>query len=224
MDIRKELEAMADAKLQKFSSALIPGADIIGVRIPQLRLLAKRIAKEEDWREFLTRDNRASFEERLLHGLVIGYAKMTVEERLERIGAFVHLIDSWAVCDCACSTFKAVRKELTRTLGFLQPYLNSDKEFELRFGVVMLMDYFINDEYIDYTLLRLAGLAPQHYYSKMAVALALSVCYVKYPEKTMRVLKGCALDKDTFHKTLQKIIESKRVAEHEKNIIRELKR
>ncbi len=224
MDILKELESMADEKLRTFSSTIIPGTRIIGVRIPQLRLLAKRIATEEHWKDFLAKDHRGSFEERLLHGLVTGYAKMPIEERLERIRDFVPLIDSWAVCDCACSTFKAVRKELPQTLAFLQTYLDSGEEYELRFGVVMLMDYFINDEYIDYTLARIAQLTPVHYYSKMAVAWAISVCYVKYREKTMEMLRSCILDKETYNKALQKIIESQRVSEKDKKTIRELKK
>lgn len=224
MDIRKELESMADEKLRKFSSALIPGTSVIGVRIPQLRLLAKRIAAGTEWKDFLAEDHRGAMEERLLHGLVVGYAKMPFGERLEHIKNFVPLIDSWAVCDCACSTFKAVKKALPQTLDFLQPYLDSEKEYEQRFGAVMLMDYFINEDYIDYTLSRLTRLSSPYYYAKMAVAWALSVCYVKYPEKTMTTLRDCGLDKETYNKALQKIIESQRVSDREKDIIRELKR
>lgn len=224
MDVLKELERMADEKLRQFSSAIIPGTPIIGVRIPQLRLLAKRIVAEEDWQDFLARDNRSSFEERLLHGLVVGYAKMPIEERLERIKDFVPRIDSWAVCDCACATFKSVKKNLPMTLDFLQAYLNSGEEYTLRFGVVMLMNYFINDDYIDYTLSRLDNLSPKQYYAQMAVAWALSVCYVKYPEKTTDVLMTSKLDRDTFNKSLQKIQESRRVSDAAKQRIRELKR
>lgn len=224
MDIQEELKGMADEKLRGFSSVLIPGTDIMGVRIPQLRQLAKRIAAGEEWEDFLKRENTATFEERLLHGLVVGYAKMPIEERLAKIKDFVPRIDSWAVCDCACSTFKAVGKHLPETLDFLQPYLDSDEEYELRFGIVMLMDYFINDKYIDYTLQRLDLLRPQQYYARMAVAWALSACFAKYPEKTLEQLRHSRLDRDTYNKALQKIVESRRVALAYKETIRGLKR
>jgi len=107
---------------------------------------------------------------------------------------------------------------------FLQPYLSSDKEYEIRFGVVMLLLYFVEDEYIERVLQWMDRIRHEGYYVKMAVAWAISVCYVKYPEPTMAFLKNNTLDDFTYNKALQKIIESLRVDSETKHVLRSMKR
>lgn len=102
--------------------------------------------------------------------------------------------------------------------------MKSDKEYEIRFGVVMAMAHYIDEEYIDNVLQWMDRISHEGYYVKMAVAWALSVCYVKFPQKTMNYLKENHLDDFTYNKALQKIIESYRVSTEDKEIIRSMKR
>ena len=104
------LKAEAEPKFQKFTSGLIPGTDpIIGVRIPKLRTLAKKIAKE-DWRGYLEHAACDTYEEIMLQGLVLGYAKGEIDELLEYVRAFIPKIHDWSVNDCFCATFKIAQK------------------------------------------------------------------------------------------------------------------
>jgi len=222
--IRDQLFEWADKDYQKFSASLIPNINnVIGVRIPQLRKFAKQIAKG-DWRTYLDQADSDYFEENMLQGLVIGYVNTDVEEILHYIVKFVPKIDNWSVCDSFCTGLKFTRLNMERVWEFLQPYLSSENEYELRFGIVMLLDYYINEAYFHQVLKRLDKVQHEGYYVKMAVAWALSICFVKFPEPTMMYLTSNTLDDFTYNKTLQKITESYRVDRETKELIRSMKR
>ncbi|MEC0092061.1 DNA alkylation repair protein [Paenibacillus macquariensis] len=222
--IREQLVKLVDKEYQKFSSALIPNINnIIGIRLPELRKLAKNIAKG-DWRSYLEHTECEYFEEIMLQGMVIGYAKADIEEILPYVAAFVPRIDNWSVCDSFCIGLKFTKSNMKQVWEFLQPYLSSDKEYEIRFGVVMLLNFYIEEEYIEQVLLRLDNIEHEGYYVKMAVAWAISICYIKLPESTIIYLASNSLDDFTYNKALQKITESFRVDQDAKQIMRSMKR
>lgn len=222
--IRERIFERSEEAYKLFQHNLIPGEDrILGVRLPYLRELAKEIAKE-DWREYLNNAQGEYYEEIMLQGLVIGYAKAAPEEILKYAALFIPKITNWAVCDSFCTGLKLAKKHPQLVWDFIQPYLKSGKEFEIRFAVIMMLAYFITDNDIDQVISSLDQVRHEGYYVKMGVAWAISVCYVKYPVKTMAYLKDCGLDDFTFNKSLQKILESYRVDQDAKAIIRSMKR
>ncbi|WP_153732097.1 DNA alkylation repair protein [Sporosarcina obsidiansis] len=223
--IRKQIFELIDSDYQKFSSALIPNVtNVLGVRIPELRKIAKKIAKD-DWRTYLETAEDEYFEEVMLQGMVIGYAKTDIEEVLTYVAAFVPKIDNWSVCDGFCSGLKITKDQQERVWTFLQPYLSSEEEYDLRFGVVMLLIYYVETPYIDRVLMLLDRVQHEGYYAKMAVAWAISICYIKLPDPTMAYLESNnSLDKFTYNKALQKITESTRVDKEVKTLIRGMKR
>lgn len=223
-EIKKKLVELADLKYKEFHSKLCPGThNILGVRVPILRNYAKELTRT-DWRIYLKEIENEYYEEIMLQGMILGIANMECEERLDYIKKFVPKIDNWAVCDVVCAGLKFVKKNTETVWTFLQSYLNSNKEFELRFGIVMLLDYYITPDYIDKVLVCLEGIKNEGYYVKMAVALTLSVAYVKYPDKTMKYLKVSTLDNFAFNKAIQKIMESYRVSEEQKSVIKKMNR
>ena len=134
--LRAELLALVDEKYRKFSSGLTPGTNnILGVRLPALRKIGKRIAKA-DWRSYLETAQVDSFEETLLQGMVIGYADVELPERLMLIKDFIPKIDNWSICDSFCTGLKFTKKHKEEVWLFLQPYLKSKEVYEIRFGVV----------------------------------------------------------------------------------------
>ena len=223
-EIKIQLNKLADERYKKFHTSLCPNTTgIIGVRIPKLRNIAKQIANE-NWKEYLSYAVDDSYEEIMLQGMVIGLSKMTIEEFKHYLTNFIPKINNWAVCDTTVAGLKLTKKYSKEMWNFLKPYLNSDKEFELRFGIVMLLDFYITDEYIDEVLKILNNIKHEGYYVKMAVAWAISICFIKYPEKTMKLLLNNNLDNFTYNKSLQKIIESYRVDDKTKNKIKAMKR
>lgn len=223
-DLRDKLFELSDDKFKTFHSRLCPNTDnIIGVRLPLLRQLAKEIAKG-DWRNFLSNSKEEYYEEILINGLVIAYAKCDVEERLNYIESFVPKIDNWAICDSFCNTLKFVNKNKEIMWEFIQPYLKSYNEFEIRFAVVIILNYYIAEDYINLVLKTLDNIKHDGYYVKMAVAWAISMCFIKFEEKTMAYLKDNSLDDFTYNKSLQKICESLRIDKNTKELIKSMKR
>ena len=148
-ELKDELLTLVEEKYQKFSSSLTPGTDnILGVRLPALRKIGKRIAKG-DWQTYLETARDDSFEETLLQGMVIGYIDMELAERLALIEAYLPKIDNWSVCDSFCTGLKFTKKHQEEVWLFLQPYLKSNEVYEIRFGVVMFITYFVEDRYLE---------------------------------------------------------------------------
>lgn len=223
--IRKKIEELADEKYKDFHTGICPNSnEIIGVRVPILRNFAKDIVKSENIEEYLKNALDNSYEEILLQGMVLGLWKTDVQSFSKYLEKFIPKINSWAVCDVSVAGFKITKKNMEYMWLFLQKYLKSDKEFELRFAIVMMLDFYITEEYIDKVLQILNNLKHKGYYVKMAIAWAIQVAFVKFPKNTMKLLKNNNIDDWTYNKALQKIIESYRVDEETKKIIRNIKR
>lgn len=221
-----ELHAMADEKYRSFQQKLIPEGlgGIIGVRLPQVKSVAKKIAKETDYESFLDIARYDTYEETLVQSFVICFCKADLETRLKHLRDFIPHVNNWAVCDCTVAAFKVKEAELDRVFEFLKPYIKSQREYDVRVAVVFLMDYFINERYIDKVLEIYNSIKSDKYYINMALAWGLSVCFVKFPDKTMELLKNNSLNDFTYNKALQKIVESYRVDKDTKELIKAMKR
>ena len=223
-DVRNKIYGLADEEYKKFHSGLCPNVNnIIGVRIPKLRELSKTISKENPI-EFLNTYKCEYYEEKMIYGLVIGYMKEELKTRLKYLDKFVPIIDNWAICDCSCSTYKFTNKNLREMWDYLQKYINSQNEFEVRFLCIMLMDYYLVDEYFDNVLEIYNNIKLDKYYVKMGIAWGISFSFVKNEEKVTRFLENNQLDDFTHNKAIQKIIESHRVDKNTKDKLRKLKR
>ena len=222
--IRQRLEALADPAYRAFQQTLLPGVDdLLGVRLPELRRLARSIAKD-DWRGYLAAAPSDCFEERMLQGMVIGCAKADCAELLAYTAAFVPRIDNWSVCDSFCSSLKLPRQYPREVWDFLQPYLAAEQTYPLRFGVVMLLQYYLDDAHLERALSLLDAAWTGSHYTQMAVAWAVSLCFVRFPTRTMQYLtREQTLDPETYRRALQKIVESRAVEDDWKQQIRLLR-
>ena len=225
MDIKLQILEKAENDYKEFFSSLIPNINnVLGVRLPVLRKIAKEIYKSGKWEDFIKQTDCQYMEEIMLQGMVIGLVRKSPEEILELVKDFVPKINNWAVCDTFCVGLIITNKNKELVWDFIQPYFKSKEEYDIRFGYVMLLSYFIDNDYIDRVLDLIDNFRDERYYSRMAVAWALSICYVKQPEKTLEYLKTSKLDNWTFNKSIQKICESLRVDKSTKNMLKCLKR
>ena len=221
--VRNSLFQMQDLKYKEFHSNLCPNVDdIIGVRVPVLREYAKELYKNNKLSEI--KIGNKYYEELVIQGMIIGFqTKEPIEEVIKQIKEFVPKINSWAVCDVFCAGLKITKKYPKEIFNLIQGYLKSEKEYELRFAIVMLLDYYINDEYIDKVLQILDNVKSDKYYVQMASAWAISICLIKYYEKTILFLEKCKLDKFTYNRAIQKAIESYRIQDNKKKELRKMK-
>ena len=160
----------------------------------------------------------------MLHVMLIGLAKQDFETMQKQIEEFVPKIDNWAVCDVFCAGLKATKKRKEEMWHFIQKYLLSDQEFEIRFVVVMILDYYIEEDYLQKDFKIFDSITSQAYYVQMAVAWAISIALIKFYDETIQYLKNANLDDFTYHKALQKAIESYRITDEKKQVLREMKR
>lgn len=223
--IKEKLFKLADPKYKEFHSGLCPGTNnIIGVRVPVLRNYAKELLKKYEVKELIRLIDNQYYEEIMLQGMLIGLAKQDIKTMQKQMEEFVPQIDNWAICDVFCAGLKATKKQKKEMWEFIQKYLQSEKEFEIRFGVVMILDYYIEEEYLEENFKIFNTITSQDYYVQMAVAWAISMCLIKYYDATIKYLKIAQLDHFTYNKAIQKAIESYRISEERKHFLRTLKK
>lgn len=230
--IREQLESLSENDYKKFNEKIVPGArNMLGVRLPKLRQIAKGIAKQEPVRylgeieqALLTKRDQIYYEEIMIYGLVIGYAKLADEERKEWLDRFLCYIDNWAVCDSCCMTYKWMKKNPEYWWEYLEECIKKEEEYPIRFAVVCMLDYFIDHTYIERVLQWCDRIGHDGYYVKMAVAWAVSVCFVKDPEATYKFLQKNYMDDFTQNKAIEKICDSYRVTKERKQEIKSFRR
>lgn len=222
--IRQDLFEIQDLKYKEFHGSLCPDMDnIIGVRIPKLREYAKELYKSNKLEDIKIGDKY--YEELVIQGMLIGFqTKAPIEEAIKQVKEFVPKINSWAVCDTFCAGLKITKKYQTKMFKIIKEYLKSKQEYEVRFAIVMLLDYYINDQYIDQVLQILNNIKLDKYYVQMANAWAISICLIRYYNKTLEFLKTTKIDDFTYNKGIQKAIESYRITKEQKDYLRTLKR
>ena len=223
-DFLNELYSLQDLKYKEFHSKLIMSDKLIGVRTPELKRIAKTIARS-NYKEFFKENRHELYEENLVHGLVLGYLKLDFDELKPLVDEFLPYIDNWAVCDTTVANLKVYKKNKTKDIVFneIRKFINNDNIWINRFGYVLLLEYFIEEKYIE-DIFKLCEVYKDEYYVKMAIAWLISMCYVKFKGRTLTFLKKNKLDIWTHNKTIQKIIESNRVDIEDKNMLRRLKR
>lgn len=221
---REDLLNLSTDKYKAFQCKLVPNvSNIMGVSIPKIRKYCKCLTDEE--KIYYINDYEYEYlEEVILMGLIICDLKLNINETLKYTEKYIKLIDNWCSCDVFCSSFHIAGQNKDIVFSFLEKYLNSDNEFYIRFGLVMLINYFICDEYIDDIFEIIDNIKCKKYYDKMALAWLISMVYIKYKNRTITYLKKCNLDKFTYNKSIQKIVESNVVSKEEKEFIRLLKK
>lgn len=225
-EIIEQIKNISDEKYREFHKSICPGVDqIIGVRIPKLRNYAKELLKKYKCQDLLNILEDEYYEEIMLKGMIIGLSKKEKFEEIKKyIESYIPKINNWALCDVFCAGLKITKKNKEIMWEFIKPYLNSSKEFEIRFGIVMILDYYIEEQYLEENFRIFENVKNEEYYVQMAIAWAISICLIKYFNETIEYLKTSKLDKFTYNKALQKGIESFRISEENKKILRNMKK
>ena len=216
------LESLAEPDFREFTSKLMPGTDnILGVRIPKLRKIAKDITKE-DWRAFLTYPSH-SFEHSIIRGVVIATAPMETDERLRLTEMYIPEITNWALNDTFCNSWKVRKQDAEKVFSYCLALVDRHEEFPSRVGAVMLMSHFLDEEFKTEYLSWVAAEKGEHYYIKMMVAWFFATALAKQWDATLPYIENKVMDKWVHNKAIQKAIESYRVSDTQKSYLRTLK-
>ena len=219
---------LAEHGNKAFAESLNPGIEhVLGIRVPELRQLARKIAAD-DWKVYLQSADTYYMEERMLYGLVLGYIRPLpdIEAYLEMVSEFVCRIRGWAICDVF--TFGGgkpyVLRHATRIWIYLKEKMMSGDPNGIRFGVVMSLKYFADEIHANEFFRSIEHVDCDAYYVRMGIAWAVAEYFIKCPETTMKYLENSRLDVFTYNKALQKITESFRVSQDTKQRIKQMKR
>ena len=222
-ELLDRLHALAEPDYRAFSQKLLPHTEnILGVRLPLLHALAKEIIRK-DPAAFLFVPCGKYFEEQMVRGFVIARMKLPAEEKCSLIRKFLPLIDNWSVCDSFCAALKDAGTEQPVYLPLIEECLTSKDCFTVRFGLVMLTDWYLTDRFIDLSLERFFSFTHPDYYAKMAAAWGISAAFVRYPDKTAGYLRTGGLDPFTHNTAIRKICESRQVSKEQKEYVKTLR-
>ena len=221
-EIIKRLNALQDTKYRDFQSKLIPDtkAEFIGVRTPELRKLAKELIEESKTDNFLSVLPHKYFDENQLHAFIISGIKdfdMCVKE-VER---FLPYVDNWATCDQMSP--KVFKKEKKALLPYINKWLKSGKTYTVRFGMGMLMQHFLGEDFAVEYAEKVACVKSDEYYIKMMQAWYFATALAKNYDEVLPFIENKKLEKWTHNKTIQKAIESYRITDEQKAYLKTLK-
>lgn len=224
LSILEELKSLADEDYKEFNRKIIPTKQMtLGIRIPILRKIAKRIAKEEAIK-FIQSDKQNIYEMIMLEGMVLSYMDKSFKELLPLTEKFLIKVDNWAQIDSTVCDFKNIKKEKEDVLTVVKRWLNSNNEFIVRAGLVILLAHYVEKQHLKMIFKLSQSVTHSGYYVHMGNAWLISVCMAKFPEETILFFESNPLDNKTHNKAIQKSRESYRVSKEHKAIINELKR
>ena len=223
MDITEKLFEKQDLGYREFHAGLMPTVEkekIIGVRTPQLRSLAREMRDKPEAADFMQTLPHTYYEENNLHGMLISQ-ETDYARTVARLQAFLPYVDNWATCDLIRP--KAFRSCPAPLLPQLREWLSSSHPFTVRFGMEMLMAYYLDNAFSPEQLTWVAEAETEEYYVRMMTAWYFATALAKQYDAAVVFLKQRRLSAWTHRKTIQKAVESNRISQEKKAYLRSLK-
>ncbi len=222
-DLHRKLYDLQDLKYRDMQIKIIPTVEpesVIGVRTPELKSIAKDILKDGNYKGFLEELPHRYFEESQLHAFIISGIK-DLNECMEDLETFLPYVDNWATCDQMSP--KIFRKHKDVLLTHIIEWVNSEKTYAVRFGVGMLMEHFLDDDFDPLYPELVAKLRSEEYYVNMMIAWYFATALAKQYESILPFIEEKRLDDWTHNKAIQKSLESRRITEEQKLYLKSLK-
>ena len=222
-DLHRKLYDLQDLKYRDMQIKIIPTVEpesVIGVRTPELKSIAKDILKDGNYKGFLEELPHRYFEENQLHAFIISGIK-DLNECMEDLETFLPYVDNWATCDQMSP--KIFRKHKDVLLSHIEEWVNSEKTYTVRFGVGMLMEHFLDDDFDPLYPELVAKLRSEEYYVNMMIAWYFATALAKQYESILPFIEEKRLDDWTHNKAIQKSMESRRITEEQKLYLKSLK-
>lgn len=222
-DVQKRLFEMQDIRYRDFHAKLVPTMKkdkFIGIRTPMLRKFASEFGKTEESKLFLKVLPHQYYEENNLHGLLIEQIR-DYDKCLEELERFLPFIDNWATCDLLA--LHMMKKHRGVFIREVYRWMESDQPYTIRFGIGMLIRYYLDEEFKPEYPEKVAAIRSEEYYVNMMRAWYFATALAKQYEKVLPFLEERRMDVWTHNKTIQKAIESYRITPEQKAYLRTLR-
>ena len=221
--IREELKNLQDLKYRDLQIRTIPTVKpetIIGVRTPELRRMAKQFGADEETGAFLNDLPHAFFEENQLHAFIVSGMK-DYRECLQALNRFLPYVDNWATCDQMSP--RVFRKHRTELPEEIKNWIASDRPYTVRFGIGMLMEHYLDEDFDMKYPEAIASVRSEEYYVNMMIAWYFATALAKQYEAVLPYIEQHRLDDWTHNKAIQKAVESFRITPEQKEYLKTLK-
>lgn len=221
--IQTRLFQLQDLSYRSFQCKLMPTVapeSVIGVRTPELRKLAKELSGTEEAKVFLRILPHKYYEENNLHGFLIDRMK-DYGQIIDSLDMFLPYVDNWATCDMMSP--KVFRKHLPELPGKIREWLQSGQTYTIRFGIGMLMNFYLDESFQPEYPEMVAAVKSEEYYVNMMTAWYFATALAKQYDAVLPFLEQHRLEKWTHNKAIQKAIESYRINDEQKAYLRSLK-
>ena len=221
---KKYLISLQDIKYKEFHSSLVLNSkyEMIGIRVPIMRNIAKEIAKS-NIEGFLEYAQDKYYEEVMIQGLVISHIK-DEKQFYKYFQHYINKIDNWALCDSFCNSIRIVRKYEEKYFEKAKKIALNKEEFISRVGIVMILNHFISKNNLDTIFNTLNKIQSDKFYINMAQAWLLCEMYIKFPKETTEFFKRNNLNKFTQNKAISKIHDSDRVSKEKKELLNDFRK
>ena len=222
-DLQKILFSMADEKYRDFQSKLmptVPKEKIIGIRTPLLRKFAKDFSKTAEAKTFIKKLPHEFYEENNIHAFLLEFIT-DFDECAAEVTKFLPFVDNWATCDSMSP--KIFKKNKTALLGYIEKWLSAGDTYSVRFGIKMLMEHFLEEDFsLEYPK-KVAKIKSDEYYIKMMQAWYFATALAKQYEAVLPFIENQKLEKWVHNKAIQKSVESFRITAEQKEYLKTLK-
>lgn len=220
MTVYEQLLKVKDDKYKEFQAKLVPNIDpdiILGVKTPEMRQIAKEVFNSKEKDAFLKDLPHKYYEENLVHFFIISLIK-DFDECIREVETFLPYVDCWPVSDQA--TPRSFKKNHEKLLPYIKKWIKSKHLYTSRFGIRMLMNEFLGDEFKDEYAKLVASVKSDEYYLKMMVAWYFATALAKNYDETIKYIEKRKLDDWVLKKTIQKAVESYRVTDEHKEYLK----
>jgi 3-methyladenine DNA glycosylase AlkD len=220
-----ELFKIQEIGLIEFTKSLIPGLkeEVIGCRTPEIKNLVRKLIKCNEYESFLKTLPHKYHEENLLHGFILARIKVSQKELFDLVNEFLPYVNNWSVCDSMVKRSKVFTSDLDKLFIEVKNWLNSKEVYHIRFGIITMMSYFLNDEYIDEVISLASSIQTDEYYINMALSWLYATALINYYDLIIKLLVERKLNIFVHNKTIQKANESYRINESIKEYLKTLK-
>ena len=217
------LKSISENSYKEFSEKItFTKYEMLGIRLPKLRSIAKEISKS-DYKSFLKISKSTYYEEVMIKLLVIANIK-DIDELMIYFDNAVNLIDNWALCDTFCNSLKLINKNKDYFLTKIDELINSNETYHIRVGLIILLCFYVEEDYLDLIIKYLDNIKSDEYYVNMAEAWLICEIFIKYEKIGLKYLEHNHLNKFTVNKAISKIRDSYRVSKDMKDYILKFKK
>ncbi len=221
----KFINKFALQSLSQFSAKLTPTKyKILGIPVPVMKMIAKQICLGDIQQYLDVSLTKMSFEEVMIYGMVVAISKIDDDIKIKYLTKWSGIIDNWAHTDCVGAMLKNVKHKQNKYIDFIAELLVSEQEFRIRLAIVLLLDYYLDDNYVDYAISQVSKIDDNQYYISMAIAWFISILFVKYKDKAIELLNNNTFNTQTINRAVQKIRDSLRVSPQDKQYVLQFKK